>query len=123
MKATDMRILVTGGAGYIGSHACVELLQAGYEVIVVDSLINSREESIRRVTEITGKKLRFHKVDLLDKAGLAAVFQETAVDAVIHFAGLKAVGDTVAEELKTRFLTPNFAMTSKSTREPVILFM
>jgi UDP-glucose 4-epimerase len=95
-----MRILVTGGAGYIGSHACVELLQAGYEVIVVDSLINSREESIRRVTEITGKKLRFHKVDLLDKARLAAVFQETAVDAVIHFAGLKAVGESVAMPLQ-----------------------
>lgn len=95
-----MRILVTGGAGYIGSHTCVELLQAGYEVIVVDSLINSREESLRRVAEITGKKLRFHKVDLLDKARLAAVFQETAVDAVIHFAGLKAVGESVAKPLQ-----------------------
>ena len=95
-----MRILVTGGAGYIGSHTCVELLEAGHDVTVVDSLVNSREESIRRVAEISGKKLRFHKVDLLDKARLAAVFQETAVDAVIHFAGLKAVGESVAKPLQ-----------------------
>ena len=100
-----MRILVTGGAGYIGSHTCVELLLAGYDVIVVDSLINSREESVRRVAEISGKKLRFHKVDLLDKAGLAAVFKEAAVDAVIHFAGLKAVGESVAMPL--RYYTNN----------------
>ncbi|MDX1775879.1 MAG: UDP-glucose 4-epimerase GalE [Desulfobulbales bacterium] len=94
-----MRLLVTGGAGYIGSHTCVELLGAGYDVIVVDNLINSREESLRRITEISGKKLRFHKVDLLDKAGLDAVFQENVVDAVIHFAGLKAVGESVAMPL------------------------
>ena len=94
-----MRVLVTGGAGYIGSHTCVELLLAGYDVIVVDSLINSREESIRRIAEISGRAPLFYKVDLLDKAGLAAVFQETAVDAVIHFAGLKAVGESVAMPL------------------------
>ena len=94
-----MRLLVTGGAGYIGSHTCVELLGAGYDVIVVDNLINSREESLRRITEISGKKLRFHKVDLLDKVGLDAVFQENVVDAVIHFAGLKAVGESVAMPL------------------------
>ncbi len=95
-----MRVLVTGGAGYIGSHTCVELLMAGHDVIVVDNLINSREESIRRVAEISGKKLRFYKADLLDKAGLTAAFQETAVDAVIHFAGLKAVGESVAMPLQ-----------------------
>jgi UDP-glucose 4-epimerase len=95
-----MRVLVTGGAGYIGSHTCVELLEAGYEVTVVDSLINSREESLRRVAEISGRKLRFHKVDLLDRTGLEAVFQEAAVDAVIHFAGLKAVGESVAMPLQ-----------------------
>jgi UDP-glucose 4-epimerase len=95
-----MRVLVTGGAGYIGSHTCVELLMAGYDVIVVDSLINSREESIRRIAEISGKKPCFHKVDLLDKTGLEAVFQERAVDAVIHFAGLKAVGESVAMPLQ-----------------------
>jgi UDP-glucose 4-epimerase len=95
-----MQVLVTGGAGYIGSHTCVDLLQAGHEVIVVDSLINSREESIRRIAEITGKDLRFHKVDLLDKAALETVFQESDVDAVIHFAGLKAVGESVALPLQ-----------------------
>jgi UDP-glucose 4-epimerase len=95
-----MRVLVTGGAGYIGSHTCVELLLAGYDVIVVDSLINSQEESIRRITEISGKKLRFQKINLLDKTELDAVFQETPVDAVIHFAGLKAVGESVAMPLQ-----------------------
>ncbi len=95
-----MRVLVTGGAGYIGSHTCVELLLAGYEVIVVDSLINSREESIRRIEEISGRKLLFHKVDLLDKPALDRVFKEAAADAVIHFAGLKAVGESVAMPLQ-----------------------
>ncbi len=70
-----MRVLVTGGAGYIGSHTCVELLAAGYEVIVVDSLINSREESIRRIEEISGRKLLFHKVDLLDRPALDRVLR------------------------------------------------
>jgi len=95
-----MRVLVTGGAGYIGSHTCVNLLEAGHEVIVVDSLINSREESIRRIEEITGRKLLFHKVDLLDQEPLEAVFQESRIDAVIHFAGLKAVGESVAMPLQ-----------------------
>ena len=95
-----MQILVTGGAGYIGSHTCVELLQAGYDVIVVDSLINSREESIRRIEEISGRKLNFHKVDLLDKPALDGVFRAAAVDAVIHFAGLKAVGESVTIPLQ-----------------------
>ena len=95
-----MRVLVTGGAGYIGSHTCVDLLEAGHEVIVVDSLINSREESIRRIEEITGKKLLFHKVDLLDQEPLEAVFQESRIDAVIHFAGLKAVGESVIMPLQ-----------------------
>lgn len=95
-----MRVLVTGGAGYIGSHTCVDLLQAGHEVIVVDSLINSREESIRRIEEITGRKLLFHKIDLLDQEPLEAVFQESRIDAVIHFAGLKAVGESVTMPLQ-----------------------
>jgi len=95
-----MRVLVTGGAGYIGSHTCVDLLQAGHEVIVVDSLINSREESIRRIEEITGRKLFFHEVDLLDQEPLEAVFQESRIDAVIHFAGLKAVGESVTMPLQ-----------------------
>jgi len=95
-----MQILVTGGAGYIGSHTCVDLLQVGHEVIVIDSLVNSKEESIRRIEEITGRKLTFHKVDLLDKAAVDEVFKESQVDAVIHFAGLKAVGESVAMPLQ-----------------------
>jgi UDP-glucose 4-epimerase len=95
-----MRILVTGGAGYIGSHTCLELLQAGYEVIVVDNLSNSSEESLDRVQRLTGKRLEFHKVDLLDKEGLDAVFEKSHLDAVIHFAGLKAVGESVTIPLR-----------------------
>jgi UDP-glucose 4-epimerase len=95
-----MRILVTGGAGYIGSHTCLELLQAGYEVVVVDNLSNSSEESLKRVQGLTGKRLEFHKVDLLDKQGLEAVFEKSFFDAVIHFAGLKAVGESVTIPLR-----------------------
>ena len=95
-----MNVLVTGGAGYIGSHTCVELLQAGHDVIVVDNLANSKEESLKRVQEITGKPIIFFKVDLLDKASLDTIFQNHPIDAVIHFAGLKAVGESVAIPLK-----------------------
>jgi UDP-glucose 4-epimerase len=88
-----MKILVTGGAGFIGSHTCVELLNAGHAVAVVDNLCNSSEESLARVARITGKHASFHKVDLRDRAALEAVFEaEGPVDAVIHFAALKAVG-------------------------------
>ena len=90
-----MKILVTGGAGYIGSHTCVELLNSGAEVIVVDNLVNSKMESLKRVEEITGKKLKFYEVDLLDQDKLENVFKENEIDAVIHFAGLKAVGESV----------------------------
>ncbi len=91
-----MNILVTGGAGFIGSHTCVELLWAGYDVIVVDNLSNSKEESLRRVQEITGRSLAFNKVDLLDYESLNAVFKQAPIDAVIHFAGLKAVAESVS---------------------------
>ncbi|WP_374724532.1 UDP-glucose 4-epimerase GalE [Calidifontibacillus erzurumensis] len=90
-----MAILVTGGAGYIGSHTCVELLEAGYDIVVVDNLSNSKVESLNRVKEITGKDFPFYKIDLLDKAQLEVVFSEHQIDAVIHFAGLKAVGESV----------------------------
>jgi UDP-glucose 4-epimerase len=93
-------ILVTGGAGYIGSHTCVELLNAGYDVVVVDNLCNSCRESLNRVEEITGKKLTFYEVDLLDEPTLDSVFQNEKIDAVIHFAGLKAVGESVYKPLE-----------------------
>lgn len=89
-------ILVTGGAGFIGSHTCVELLEAGHELVVVDNLCNSKEESLRRVQELTGKGLEFHQVDLLDGEALDAVFSGSSVEAVIHFAGLKAPGESVS---------------------------
>ena len=90
-----MKILVTGGAGYIGSHTCVELLNAGYEIVVLDNLCNSSEKSLQVVKEITGKDFLFYNVDLLDYDGTEKVFAENKIDAVIHFAGLKAVGESV----------------------------
>ena len=95
-----MNILVTGGAGYIGSHTCVELLNRGYPIVVVDNLSNASEESLRRVQEITGKKIPFYQVDLLDKEALEEVFAENQIDGVIHFAGLKAVGESVEKPLE-----------------------
>ncbi|MFZ0535135.1 MAG: UDP-glucose 4-epimerase GalE [Anaerolineales bacterium] len=90
-----MNILVTGGAGYIGSHTCLELLEAGYEIVVVDNLCNSSEESLHRVQELSGMKLTFYKVDLLDRDNLDAIFKKHLIHSVIHFAGLKAVGESV----------------------------
>lgn len=94
-----MKILVTGGTGYIGSHATLELLTAGHDVTVVDNLSNSSEESLRRVAEITGRTPKFHKLDVCDFKALDAVFDKEQFDAVIHFAGLKAVGESVREPL------------------------
>ena len=95
-----MKILVTGGAGYIGSHTCVELLQAGHEIVVVDNLSNSSEKSLDAVKKITGKDFPFYKCDILDRENLSKVFAENKVDAVIHFAGLKAVGESVQKPLE-----------------------
>jgi len=95
-----MSILVTGGAGYIGSHTCVLLLEAGYDVVVLDNLSNSSPKSIGRVEKITGKKIKFYECDILDKNGIRKIFKENDIDAVIHFAGLKAVGESVAQPLK-----------------------
>ena len=95
-----MKILVTGGAGYIGSHTCVELLNEAYDVVVLDNLSNSSEESLNRVRRITGRSLDFYKTDLLDQKGIAAIFSDHHIDAVIHFAGLKAVGESVSIPLK-----------------------
>lgn len=95
-----MAILVTGGAGYIGSHTCIELLSAGYDVVVVDNLCNSSRESLVRVEEITGKHVTFYEVDLLDQPALARVFDNETIESVIHFAGLKAVGESVYKPLE-----------------------
>lgn len=93
-------ILVTGGAGYIGSHTCVQLIEQGYEVLVVDNLINSSEESLRRVETITGRKVPFFNLDLCNREVLDAFFARQKIDAVIHFAGLKAVGESVRIPLR-----------------------
>lgn len=92
-----MRILVTGGAGFIGSHTSLELLKGGHDVIVVDNLSNSKPEAVRRVQELAGRPLQFHPIDLLDRDRLDHLFGERPIDAVIHFAGLKAVGESVAQ--------------------------
>jgi UDP-glucose 4-epimerase len=93
-------ILVTGGAGFIGSHACIVLLQAGYEVVVVDNLSNAKEASLTRVNEIAGKPVQFHNLDLRDRDTLRAVFATNSIEAVIHFAGLKAVAESVSMPLE-----------------------
>ena len=95
-----MKILVTGGAGYIGTHTCVELLDAGHDVVVVDNFSNSKPEALRRVAEITGKTLDLVEADLLDRQALDAIFSQHAIEAVIHFAGLKAVGESVTIPLR-----------------------
>ena len=95
-----MAILVTGGAGYIGSHTCVELLNAGYDVVVVDNLYNSSEKALQRVEQITGRKVTFYEVDLLDQPALKNVFDKENIESVIHFAGLKAVGESVHKPLE-----------------------
>jgi UDP-glucose 4-epimerase len=91
-----MSILVTGGAGYIGSHTCVELLNAGYDLVVVDNFSNSKIESLNRIKEITGKEVTFYEVDLLNREAVEMIFKQHSIEAVIHFAGLKAVGESVS---------------------------
>ena len=95
-----MKILVMGGAGYIGSHTCIELIKAGYEVVVIDNLCNSSLESVKRVEKLSESDIPFHKVDVRDKAGLTRVFERYSIDGVIHFAGLKAVGESVEKPIE-----------------------
>ena len=95
-----MNVLVTGGAGYIGSHTCVELLNRGYGVVVIDNLVNSNPKAIERVEEITGKKVAFYENDVRDRAALDRIFEKHDIGCVIHFAGLKAVGESVAMPLE-----------------------
>ncbi len=94
-----MAILVTGGAGYIGSHTCVEMLNSGYEVVVIDNLDNSSKKSLERVEKITGKSVKFYENDVRDREALRKIFTENKIEAVIHFAGLKAVGESVREPI------------------------
>ena len=104
-----MKILVTGGMGYIGSHTCVELLNLGMEVVIVDNLANSNPEVLNRVETITGKRPLFYEADVCDEAALSSVFDEHIIDCVIHFAGMKAVGESVA--MPERYYTNNLGST------------
>ncbi len=94
-----MKILVTGGTGFIGSHTCVELLDAGYEVVIIDNLYNSKREVAQRIEQISGHHVSFYEEDCLDEQALERIFTEHKIDAVIHFAGYKAVGESVAKPL------------------------
>ena len=95
-----MAILITGGCGYIGSHTCVEMLKAGYDIVVVDNYYNSKPEALARVKELSGKDFPFYQCDIRDEEGMRAVFQKHQIDSVIHFAGLKAVGESVEKPLE-----------------------
>lgn len=94
-----MKILVTGGTGYIGSHTCVELLNSGYDVVIIDNLCNSKREVVDKIESITSKKVKFYEEDVCNKEALQTIFNENKIDAVIHFAGLKAVGESVQKPL------------------------
>ena len=95
-----MKVLVTGGAGYIGGHTCVELLNAGHEVVVIDNFVNSKPEALDNIRKITGRDLAFYKADLRDREAVRRIFEEHQIDAAIHFAGLKAVGESVHKPLE-----------------------
>lgn len=100
MEVGALAVLITGGAGYIGSHTCVEMLEEGYEIIVLDNFMNSKPEVINRIEKITGKNVKVYQVDLLDEAYVERVFSENKIEAVIHFAGYKAVGESVKQPLR-----------------------
>ena len=95
-----MKILVTGGAGYIGSHTCVELITSGYDVVIVDNLYNASKKAVLRIGEITGVNPTFYEADILDYEKMTEIFTKEKPDAVIHFAGLKAVGESVAKPIE-----------------------
>ncbi len=99
------KILVTGGAGYIGSHTCIELLEAGHDIVVIDNLDNSSEEAVGRVQEITGRELTFRRLDLVDRPAVDELFEQHTFDSVVHFAGLKAVGEST--EIPLRYYENN----------------
>lgn len=95
-----MSVLVTGGAGFIGSHTCVSLLEAGYELVIVDNFSNSKPEALNRIKKITGKDFKFYEADILDREAMNKIFDENSIDSVIHFAGLKAVGESVEKPIE-----------------------
>lgn len=109
-----MKVLVTGGTGYIGSHTVVELLNNGHEVIIVDNLCNSSKDVIDRIEKITNKKCKFYENDIRDKKALDKIFSENKIDAVIHFAGLKAVGESV--EIPLEYYDNNVCRNTKTIR-------
>ena len=95
-----MRILLTGGAGFIGSHTCVELMNRGHETVIVDDLYNSSRQVLGRIRELTGKEVTFYEADVCDRAAMDTIFEKEKIDAVIHFAAYKAVGESVAKPLQ-----------------------
>ena len=108
-----MNILVSGGTGFIGSHTCVELLNSGYDVIIFDNLSNSKEEAVDKIFTITGKRPKFYKADMTVPSELEPIFEENKIDAVIHFAGLKAVGESVAKPFEYYMILSKTQITEK----------
>ena len=104
-------VLVTGGTGFIGSHTCISLIENGYDIVIVDNLVNSKKEACNRIEKITGKKVKFYEIDCCDKDALSKVFEENKIDSVIHFAGLKAVGESVKMPLEYYKNNINSALT------------
>ena len=111
----DKNILVTGGAGYIATHTEVELLNRGFNVIAFDNMVNSCDESIKRVEKITGKKIKFYNADMRDRAAMEKIFSENEIDSVIHFAGLKAVGESVRKKA-ARILRQQYLRHARASR-------
>ena len=116
------KILVTGGTGFIGSHTCVALINAGYQVVIMDNLCNSKVEAIARIEMITGKHVRFYRTDMRDEEDMRQIFEDNKIDAVIHFAGLKAVGESVEKPLEYYYDLADYTDFNKAYPERMRVF-
>ena len=116
------KILVTGGTGFIGSHTCVALINAGYQVVIMDNLCNSKVEAVARIEMITGKHVRFYRTDMRDEEDMRQIFEDNKIDAVIHFAGLKAVGESVEKPLEYYYDLADYTDFNKAYPERMRVF-
>ena len=116
------KILVTGGTGFIGSHTCVALINAGYQVVIMDNLCNSKVEAVARIEMITGRHVRFYRTDMRDEEDMRQIFEDNKIDAVIHFAGLKAVGESVEKPLEYYYDLADYTDFNKAYPERMRVF-